>query len=735
MQILIAEDEMISRTLLDGLLRDWGYETITACDGHAAWEILQQESAPPLAILDWTMPGIDGIEICRMLREKTTPTPIYVILLTGRTSKIDLVAGLAAGANDYIVKPYDADELRARIQVGQTVSKLQRNVAQRMREFQDYVEDAPLGIIVVEHDGIIAFANRSADSIFGYPHGELLGQPIEVLLPTQHRDRHISLRKDYNENPHLQLLSNRELLGRRKDNSEVPVAVGLNTIRREKPIRVVSTVMDLTQLYDAREEQDRFFNISLDLFCIAQLTGPILRVNDNVSQLLGHSIETILAHPFTEYISPDDLPLVDEQVRKLAEGDTVAEFRCRLRDSHGCDHWIEWNARAVLEKGTFYAVGRNITDRLRMEKELANRELRERAILNNIPSLIYVKGLDGRYEFVNRRHAELFSGGDLQKVVGKTTQELHPEIIAAGYVADDQKIIDTAQKIVIEEIIRHGDEDHHYLTVKFPLFDLHDEVCAIAGISTDISDQVRHRVTAQELRIARSFQTKLYPVKAPEVEGIDVSGSAIPLTDMSGDYFDYIRRGPGRLMVTIGDVSGHGIGPALQMTEARAIVRTLARLVDDLPTFMTALNNELCDDLPDSTFISFFLADIDVPKRRINYVGAGHDAFLIRADGTVINLESTHMVLGVHPGEPYQQIGSVAFDPGDLLYLFTDGLSDARNVHDQEFGRKQAVEVVAGNHHEKSESILTELLRSVFDFTAGRNPIDDITAVVVKMLG
>jgi len=118
LRVLIAEDDPVSRSLLRRVLSKWGYEVLATSDGQEAWQELQRGDAPALAILDWMMPGLDGVEVCRRVRELDSPNPPYIILLTARGGKGDIVAGLDAGANDYVGKPYDSEELRARLEVG-----------------------------------------------------------------------------------------------------------------------------------------------------------------------------------------------------------------------------------------------------------------------------------------------------------------------------------------------------------------------------------------------------------------------------------------------------------------------------------------------------------------------------------------------------------------------------------------------------------------------------------------
>jgi len=135
MKILIAEDDPVSRVFLEMTLVKWGYEVVVTCDGNEAWETMQCE-APAIAILDWMMPGIDGVEVCRRARSVETSTATYVILLTAKSEKDDVVEGLGAGADDYVTKPFNRAELQARIKAGARIVELQRNLADRVVELQ-----------------------------------------------------------------------------------------------------------------------------------------------------------------------------------------------------------------------------------------------------------------------------------------------------------------------------------------------------------------------------------------------------------------------------------------------------------------------------------------------------------------------------------------------------------------------------------------------------------------------
>jgi diguanylate cyclase (GGDEF)-like protein len=122
---LIAEDDPVSRRLLEVTLHKWGYEVIACPDGTTAWQILQCPDTPSLAILDWMMPGMDGLQVCREVRQQAAEPYIYVLLLTAKSQKTDIIAGLEAGADDYLTKPFDANELRMRLRAGRRILDLQ----------------------------------------------------------------------------------------------------------------------------------------------------------------------------------------------------------------------------------------------------------------------------------------------------------------------------------------------------------------------------------------------------------------------------------------------------------------------------------------------------------------------------------------------------------------------------------------------------------------------------------
>jgi len=136
MRALIADDDRVTTTMLAGMLSQWDLEVSVVGDGQRAWDHLTSDAGFSLAVIDWEMPGIDGRELCRRIRGESSLSHLYLILLTARSQTKDVVSGLDAGADDYLIKPFNREELRARIKVGMRVVGLQRGLSERVAELE-----------------------------------------------------------------------------------------------------------------------------------------------------------------------------------------------------------------------------------------------------------------------------------------------------------------------------------------------------------------------------------------------------------------------------------------------------------------------------------------------------------------------------------------------------------------------------------------------------------------------
>ena len=185
MRVLAAEDNPVFQSMLKTMLTKWGYQAVVARSGTEAWRILQSPDAPRLAVLDWMMPGMDGVEICRAIRVANREPYIYILLLTARTESQDLIEGMDAGADDYLTKPFNAHELRVRLHAGRRILDLQEELLKAREALREQAT----------HDGLTGLLNRN--SILETLDDELsratrAGQPVSVLMADLDRFKSIN---------------------------------------------------------------------------------------------------------------------------------------------------------------------------------------------------------------------------------------------------------------------------------------------------------------------------------------------------------------------------------------------------------------------------------------------------------------------------------------------------------------------------------------------------------------
>jgi len=243
------------------------------------------------------------------------------------------------------------------------------------------------------------------------------------------------------------------------------------------------------------------------------------------------------------------------------------------------------------------------------------------------------------------------------------------------------------------------------------------------------------RATREQWRVARAIQKKLFPQAGPRRAGFDFGGRSHPAQATGGDYFDFIPMLDLSTGVVIGDVSGHGFGPALVMAEARAYLRAFTQTHAGVSEILTLANRVLTEDMQEDRFISVLFAKLSPATRSLVYVSAGHPpGYILGPSGDVKRtLESTTTPLALSLETEFPAVGPLTLEPGDTILLLTDGVADARGPDGTFYGESRALETVRRHRHDTAQHIVDRLHDDVRDFIRAQPPTDDVTAVVVKV--
>jgi serine phosphatase RsbU (regulator of sigma subunit) len=244
--------------------------------------------------------------------------------------------------------------------------------------------------------------------------------------------------------------------------------------------------------------------------------------------------------------------------------------------------------------------------------------------------------------------------------------------------------------------------------------------------------QEAERRTVRELEIAMEVQARLFPQKRPVVKSLEYAGLCLQARQVGGDYYDFIDLGPERLGLVVGDVVGKGIAAALLMANLQANLRSQCAIALDQPqNMLRAVNRLFCENTPDGGFATLFFAEYNEKSRRLRYANCGHlCALLLRRDGEVDRLDATATVLGLfHDWDC--QTGERTLLPGDTIALYTDGITEAFNEADEEFGEERLVAALQNNRNLCCSDLLNAVVNEV-RLHSPHEQRDDITMIVAR---
>jgi PAS domain S-box-containing protein len=375
------------------------------------------------------------------------------------------------------------------------------------------------------------------------------------------------------------------------------------------------------------------------------------------------------------------------------------------------------------------------------EQALQESELRYRTLWNASPDAVIVIDTASTILYVNPAVQQVF-GYSSDELVKQSLAMLQPPHLRGLHQPAMDRYLRTGVKKLnwraTEMTGLRKDGAQIPIEVSFTDMELNGKRFFV-GFIRDITERKRAerelREHEEQFLVARDIQQRLFPKGPPVLPGFEVAGASHPAALTGGDYYDYLPMLHGRLGVVLGDVTGHGVGPAMIMAEARAYLRILASRREDPGEILTLANHVIAEDMGDR-FVTLLLARLDPRSRTLVYSSAGHPAaYVLAAAGTIkARLPRTGMALGLQPDTLYPTSPEIPLLPGDLLLFITDGIEESSPDETQLFGADRVLEVVREHRHQPAQQIVNAMYQAARAFSRGTPQQDDLTAVVIKVL-
>src|SRR5678815_3332111 len=261
-------------------------------------------------------------------------------------------------------------------------------------------------------------------------------------------------------------------------------------------------------------------------------------------------------------------------------------------------------------------------------------------------------------------------------------------------------------------------------------------LASVAAIRVENARLIEARLERErlerELQLASEIQQRFQPTAPPHVNGYELQGISFPCYEIGGDYYDFIEREDGRLVIALGDVSGKGTAAALLMSSLHAAIHAQSASHDSLVGTISAVNRYLADNIPANRFVTLFYAELDPESGSLSFLNAGHNPpLIVHAAGTVEQLASGGLPLGIKRDAEYRE-GRTQLQLGDVLVIYSDGVTEAVSPTGEEFGATRLYEVVSRNIEASAAGIRDRIESSLTKFSQGTSAADDITLVIVK---
>jgi len=349
---------------------------------------------------------------------------------------------------------------------------------------------------------------------------------------------------------------------------------------------------------------------------------------------------------------------------------------------------------------------------------------------------VFITDREGRIEYVNPAF-ETMTGFTRAEAIGET-----PRLLKSGEQSDAyyRRLWSCVLSgIVFRDVVvnrKKSGELYHADQTITPMRDDDGHVTHFVSVLRDMTEQRRRQAQQIEIQLASRIQQRLFPAEAPRIPGCDFCGAVFPAAETCGDYYDFIPMPAGRFGVVVGDVCGHGFGPALLMAETRALLRAYCQVHHGLDAILNELNRSLESDMADHHYVTLLFAAVDLASRTLTYANAGHPSgYVLDAAGAVkAVLKSNGLPLGMFADSRYAASATIVLDAGDIVLLLTDGVSDGPLDGDR-LAHEETILAAVRAHRDEPAASIVERIRDAARAGAGDKPQEDDITVVVGKIG
>jgi phosphoserine phosphatase RsbU/P len=478
--------------------------------------------------------------------------------------------------------------------------------------------------------------------------------------------------------------------------------------------------------------------------------GHIEYVNPKFTDITGYSAQEVLGKkPHILHSPKTSREIYQELWRLISSGN---EWRGEIQDrkKNGELYWARQSISSIKDTNgaiTHYvSIMEDITAHKQVEEALKESEERFRQMADMAGEWIWEQGPNGRYIYCSSA-VKAIVGYEPEEVVGRFFYELftvedRKQVALGHYVTDNMEPF-------FGLINHYRHKDGRTIVTEStgaPILDVKGNLIKWRGVDRDITERlqaeeeirrahVKLAVAKNEMKIARQIQESLLPAAPVIMPGLRIHGHCLPADQVGGDYFDYFRRQGDCVDVVIADVSGHSVGPALFMVETRCAIRTHAHLTENPAETLAMMNESLYDDLNQADhFITMFYMRYDSLNRQLSYANAGQCPPLLLKPGAVAcrELDAEGLVLGVMKDVSFEE-KQVDLNAGDMVFLYTDGITEAENPEGELFGSQRLCETLTTNSELEPQRLIEELIKELQSFRQKKTFDDDVTLVILKI--